>query len=104
MRHLVLAILAITATITPANAAVPVVDGHDHEALSSVDGVIDVSKLDELKSRGIEVVVVPLPIDRTKTSNLPARIAAEMEWLRQASSQDAGFSIAEIPIVNVGVL
>jgi membrane dipeptidase len=98
MRHLSPALLAITfAAVAAATASNPVVDGHNHEGLSAVGGVIDTSKLADLKSRGIDVVIIALPIDRTKTSDLTARISAEVEWLQQASLSDPGFTLAENP-------
>ncbi len=98
MRHLVQAIVAVMlASVPAATASTPVVDGHNHEGLSADGSVIDTSKLDDLKSRGIDVVMIALPVDRSRTSDLPARIATEVTWLQQASLSDPGFSLGDTP-------
>lgn len=80
-----------------AKGSVPVVDGHNHEGLSASEGVIDTSKLEDLKARGIQVVMIALPMDRSSTPDIEARIGGELERLRQASSDYRGFSLADDP-------
>lgn len=72
----------------------PVVDGHNHDAIGIRDGRLDLSRLAAMRSRGIDTVVVPLPLDRSKTADVESRIVSEMTELRRTAATDAGFSIA----------
>jgi microsomal dipeptidase-like Zn-dependent dipeptidase len=72
----------------------PAVDGHNHDVIGIRDGRLDLSRLAAMRSRGIDTVVVPLPLDRSKTSGVESRIVSEMMELRRTAATDAGFSIA----------
>jgi len=95
--------LRLTVAILVAGAApslmagTPVVDGHTHQGLAANTEGVDVSGLRGLAVRGIDVVVHALPVDRSPTEDLAARIAGEVEWLRRASLEDPGFAVAEDP-------
>jgi len=100
MKYLVSSVSAIAILIgssVPVRAAVPVVDGHNHEGISASRGQIDTSQLEDLKARGIEAVVMALPLDRSKTADLEGRIADEMEQLREESTKNGGFSLGDDP-------
>ncbi len=90
------ALLLVLSMATAAVADMPplVVDGHNHDALSARDGLVDLSGLSGLRARGIDVAVVPLPLDRSVTPDIESRIAAEMEELRRIGSSGARISIA----------
>jgi microsomal dipeptidase-like Zn-dependent dipeptidase len=102
MRHSLLSVVAFASVLALSRAAVatpPVVDGHNHDGLSAADGRIETSKLEGLSARGIQVVMVPLPVDRTRTPDLDleARITREIDWLRQAPKGAPGFSVVGDP-------
>jgi membrane dipeptidase len=97
MARILLASLLVLLPTLLVTAAAPVVDGHNHEGLSSADGVIDVSMLRDLRDRGIDVVVIPLPVDSSPTDDLRARIGQEMAWLREEASRGATFSLVHDP-------
>lgn len=78
-------------------ASPPVVDGHHHEGISSQDGVIDLTKLEDLRSRGLDAVIVPLPLDRSATSDLEGRIKMELRELHRIAADHPDFSIAGDP-------
>lgn len=85
-------------------ASVPIVDGHNHEGISASEGRIDTSGLDELKARGIQAVVIALPLDRSEAEDLEGRIAEEIERLHNDSPKIPGFSLADDPAaVSKGV-
>ncbi len=78
-------------------AATPVVDGHTHQGLAADENGIDTSGLDDLKARGLLVVIHAMPVDRSPTEDLAARIAEEVGWLRRASAEDPGYAVADDP-------
>jgi membrane dipeptidase len=80
-----------------ASASGPVVDGHHHVALAAAGGVLDASEVESLKERGIQVAVVVLPLERSPTADLAARITDEVEALRGAAGSGSGFSISDSP-------
>ena len=96
MRALISAVMLIVlseGSSAMADTSFDVVDGHNHEAVTAKEGSVDFTGLAQLRSRGIDVVVVPLPLDRSDTSDLEGRIADEMQELRRAAGEGAGFSI-----------
>jgi membrane dipeptidase len=100
MQYLVSPLTALAILVgssVPVGASVPVVDGHNHEGISASKGQIDTSKLEDLQARGIQAVVIALPLDRSKAANLEGRIADEMEMLRKVSLENGGFSLADDP-------
>lgn len=76
-------------------AAAPVVDGHNHEGITLREGAIDVSGLASLREKGIGGAVLPLPVDRTPTDNLEARILDEIGRLRDLAGQGFGFTLGD---------
>lgn len=94
---------AVAIAVTAA-ASSPVVDGHNHDGLSAKDGGLDAPRLSGLRQRGIQVAVVVLPLDRSSTSDLAARITDEVAWLRRAAGSTTGVSVADDPArLAVGV-
>jgi membrane dipeptidase len=107
MKYLVSSLSALaflTGSSVLVGASVPIVDGHNHEGISASEGQIDTSKLDDLKARGIQAVVIALPLDRSEAEDLEGRIADEIERLHKDSTENAGFSLADDPVaVSKGV-
>jgi len=100
MQYLVSPLTALAILVgssAPVGASVPVVDGHNHEGISASKGQIDTSKLEDLQARGIQAVVIALPLERSKAADLEGRIADEMEMLRKVSLEDGSFSLAGDP-------
>lgn len=96
MRVLISAVMLMVLSVgSPAMAdtSFDVVDGHNHEAVTATEGSVDFTGLAQLRSRGIDVVVVPMPLDRSDTSDLEGRIVDEMQELLRAAGEGAGFSI-----------
>ena len=61
MESLLVGAIAVSIAISAphiTSASTPIVDAHNHEGLSAEDGVIDISKLEDLKNRGITVALV----------------------------------------------
>ena len=85
----------------PVGGTVPIVDGHNHEGISASRGQINTSKLDDLKARGIEAVVMAVPLDRSETADVEGRIADEMERLREESLKEGGFSLGDDPAASM---
>jgi microsomal dipeptidase-like Zn-dependent dipeptidase/photosystem II stability/assembly factor-like uncharacterized protein len=91
------AAILVAGAATCATASNPVVDGHTHQGLAADEDGIDISGLDDLKARGFQVVAHAMPVDRTPTEDLAARISAEVEWLRRVSTEGTGFAVADDP-------
>ncbi|HOC44136.1 MAG TPA: membrane dipeptidase [Thermoanaerobaculales bacterium] len=105
MHHCLLAEVAVALAVSRAAvAATPVVDGHNHDGLSVAEGRIETSKLEGLSARGIQVVMVPLPVDRTRTPglDLEARIVREIDWLRRVPGRDFVFPVVGDPAQLLG--
>lgn len=102
MHRSLVSVAAVAFALAMSRAAVattPVVDGHNHDGLSVAEGRIETSKLEGLSARGIQVVMVPLPVDRTRTPglDLETRIAREIDWLRHAPKGAGGLSFVGDP-------
>jgi microsomal dipeptidase-like Zn-dependent dipeptidase len=87
----------VTATAKGGRTIPPVVDGHNHEALSVAGGVIDTSKVADLQARGLGVVIVGLPVDRQRPADAEARVREEIVRLRGIAANTPGFSLADDP-------
>ena len=72
-----------------------IVDGHNHDGISASSGTIVISGLDDLNSRGIDVVMIPLPLDRSESEDIERRIESELEALRRIT--------ADAPSVAIGL-
>ena len=99
------AILAATlagSAARPGPAAVPVVDGHNHEGLAVVEGRVDTSRLRGLRTRGIDVAVIALPVDRSRPADLETRVRDEITQLRRAAASGAGLVLAGDPAALLG--
>lgn len=94
MRVIGVWIVIAFSSVSQAIGESPIVDGHNHDAISATGGMIDVSMLGDLKSRGIDVVMVPLPVDRSETSDLLVRIEGELRDLCRLAAETPEFSIA----------
>ena len=95
------AIAIVLGSSVPVGGAVPIVDGHNHEGISASTGKIYTSKLEDLKARGIEAVVMAVPLDRSETADVEGRIADEMERLREESLKEGGFSLGDDPAASM---
>ena len=91
----VAALSLLLAALSASAWAQLVVDGHNHDAILLRRGVVDVTGLRELASRGVGAVVVPLPLERTPTGDLLQRAEREVEALERAASADPGFALAD---------
>lgn len=80
-----------------AEPARPVVDGHTHEGLMAREGKVHTAGLEGLRARGIDAAVVALPVDRSPTPDLEARVREEVGQLREACLRESGFSVAGGP-------
>lgn len=83
--------------VVSASASGPVVDGHHHVEPSAAEGVLDEALVASLRERGIQVAVVVLPLERSPTADLAARIMDEVETLRRAAGRGSGFSVSDSP-------
>ena len=71
----------------------PTVDGHNHEAVTVSDGRLDVTGIARLRELGIDVALIPLPLDRSETVDIELRLVNEVRGLRTEAARNPEITI-----------